>query len=56
LNFKTKYCDDLIEESIASTIIKSFFRIIILIIFLMKNLKNQEWLNWKFMTHLISWN
>ena len=29
LNFKTKYCDDLIEESIASTIIKSFFRIII---------------------------
>ena len=29
LNFKTKYCDDLIKESIASTIIKSFFRSII---------------------------
>ena len=29
LNFKTKYCDDLIEEAIASNIIKSFFRIII---------------------------
>ena len=28
-NFKTKYCDDLIEESIASTIIKSFFMIIV---------------------------